>query len=106
MLPEYVKEADLVHLMRRDLGEGVNTGKWTKFICPWCRHLQRKQIKTFLLATNEGDRGIYFCKFCNRRGDALSWLKDYRRMSTEDALRFLKTTPIRNARSAVPTAEP
>lgn len=103
MFPEYVKEVDLVYLISRDLGAGVDTGKWTKFTCPFCRHLQRKEVKTFLLVTNEGERGFFFCKMCNRKGDALSWLRDYRRLSTMDALRVLRTAPIRNARAAVPT---
>lgn len=104
MLPETVKEIDLVALISSDLGAGMDTGKWTKFLCPFCRHMQR-ELKYFLLVTNEGDHGFYICKSCNRKGDALQWLKDYRRMSTIDALQVLRTEPIRNARAAVPTAE-
>jgi hypothetical protein len=103
---EFVREIDLVHLIESDLGAGVDTGKWKKFLCPFCRHLQR-ELKTFLLATNTGAKGFWFCKFCNRKGDALAWLKDYRRMSTESALAYLRGPYVkfRNAREVMPAAE-
>lgn len=107
MLPDYVKEVDLVALISSDLGAGVDTGKWTKFLCPWCRHMQRGAIKTFLLVTNEGESGYYFCKCCSRKGNALQWLKDYRRMDASKALDYLRRTGVkqRNGRESAPTAE-
>lgn len=106
MLPEYVKEVDLVSLIEADLGVGEITGKWKKFNCPFCRSI-RRDAKKFLLVTN-GDEtrgGWWICKYCNKRGDSIVWLKDYRRLSFQDALRVIRTAPIRNGCEAMPTAE-
>lgn len=107
MLPDYVKEIDLIALVSSDLGAGIDTGKkWRKFLCPFCRHLQR-ELKTFLLVTNEGDRGFYICKFCQRKGDAMQWLKDYRKLSHNAALDYLRGPYVKQrstTRAAVPTA--
>jgi hypothetical protein len=101
-----ISEVDLIALISSDLSAGMDTGKWHKFICPFCRHMQ-KEIKYFLLVTNEGERGRYVCKFCNRSGDALQWLKDYRRMALSQALEYLRGPYVqkRNARAAVPAVE-
>ena len=106
MIPEFVKEIDLVSLIESDLGTGEFTGKWTKFNCPFCRAIRRDE-KKFLLVTNGDEKrgGWWICKFCNKRGDALAWLKDYRRLNFQDSLSVLRTAPRRNAREAMPTAE-
>lgn len=106
MMPDYVKEIDLVVLVESDLGSGEITGKWTKFNCPFCRSIRRNE-KKFLLVTNGDDTrgGWWICKFCNKRGDALAWLKEKRRLNFQDAMKVLRITPIRNTREAMPTAE-
>jgi hypothetical protein len=95
---------DLIALVEADLGGGEITGKWVKFNCPFCRSIRRDE-KKYLLVTN-GDEtrgGWWICKFCNKRGDVIAWLKDKRRLSFQDALDVLRMAPIRNARQAVPT---
>lgn len=106
MLPDYVLKVDLVALVESDLGAGVITGKWSKFNCPFCRSIRRDE-KKFLLVTNGDDArgGWWTCKFCNKRGDVIAWMKDYRRLNFQDSLDALRTAPICTAREAVPTAE-
>lgn len=106
MIPEYVKEVDLIVLIEADLGKGEITGKWSKFNCPFCRSIRRDEKKFLLVTNGESTRGGWWiCKYCNKRGDALSWLKDYKRLSFQDTLRVLRTAPIRNGRKAIPTME-
>ena len=97
MSPDYVKEIDLIALIESDLGKGESTGKkWVKFDCPFCKHI-RRDSKKFLLVTNGDEkRGSYFvCKFCNKGGDALAWLKEYRRLSYFAALDYLRGPYVR-----------
>ena len=96
MIPDFVKEIDLIALIESDLGKGESTGKWVKFDCPFCKHI-RRDSKKFLLVTN-GDKNNgsgYVCKFCNKGGDALSWLKEHRHMSYFAALDYLRGPYVR-----------
>ena len=96
MIPDYVKEIDLIALIESDLGKGESTGKWVKFDCPFCKYI-RRDSKKFLLVTN-GDKNHgsgYVCKFCQKSGNALSYLKEKRRMSYFEALDYLRGPYVR-----------
>ena len=102
---EFIKEIDLIQLIDKDLGKGESTGKWTKYDCPFCKHI-RRDSKKYLLVTNGTDKlGSWFvCKFCNKRGDALVWLEKYRKMNITDALVYLRGPYVqkRNAKQIQP----
>jgi hypothetical protein len=105
---EFVKEVDLVALVASELGAGESTGKWVKFDCPFCKPI-RRDSKKFLLVTNGDEkRGSGFtCKYCNKGGDAVSWLKFYRNMTSMQALDYLRGPYVqkRNIRVAVEAQE-
>lgn len=108
MTLETIPEIDLVYLIESHLGAGESTGKWTKFNCPFCRYI-RRDSKKYLLVTNEGERSWFVCKFCGKRGDALTWMKEYRHLGTLDALealRFGKNPNVRyrNSIEAIPAS--
>ena len=88
---EFVKEIDLVHLIEADLGVGETTGKWVKWNCPFCKHIRRDSKKYLLVTNGDEKRGSGFvCKFCNKGGDALVWLKNYRHLTTLQAIDYLR----------------
>lgn len=106
MIIDNIEKIDLIALVASDLGTGEDTGKWTKFTCPFCNGI-RRDARKFLLVTNGDDtrRGWWICKKCHRRGDAVDWLKDKRHYSYQHAVTFLRTVPYKNVREAVTTAE-
>ena len=96
MIPDFVKEIDLIALIESDLGKGESTGKWVKWDCPFCKHI-RRDSKKFLLVTN-GDEtrgGWWICKYCGKNGSAISWLKEKRRLSYFAALDYLRGPYVR-----------
>jgi hypothetical protein len=52
--------------------------------CPWCGGDDR-----FRCWPSQGDFGKYWCRGCGRFGDAIQYLRDYRRMSFPEACSFL-----------------
>lgn len=104
---DFVKEVDLIALITSHLGAGESTGKWSKWDCPFCKHIRRDSRKYLLVTNGDEKRGSGFvCKFCNKGGDAAAWLKLYKRMDTFQALSYLRGPYVqrRNLRAAVPTA--
>jgi len=108
MLPDIVKEIDLIALVESDLGAGIFTGKWVKFSCPFCKPIRRDEKKCLLVTNGDADRGPWWvCKFCNKRGDAVAWLQSRRRMSFMDAMDYLRGPSVRyrNERKPKPLLE-
>ena len=95
MIPEFVKEIDLIALVRSDLGRGMQTGKWVKWFCPFCAR-NRNNMPSFLFATNgnETSGGRWICKCCNAQGDAIAWLQKRRRMSNQAAIDYLRNISV------------
>jgi hypothetical protein len=56
--------------------------------CPWCGGKDR-----FRCWPSQGDHGKYWCRQCGRSGDAIQYLKDYRRMSYREACEYLGREP-------------
>jgi hypothetical protein len=52
--------------------------------CPWCGGKDR-----FRCWPSQGEAGKYWCRGCGRSGDAIQYLKDYRRMTYPEACQFL-----------------
>jgi hypothetical protein len=52
--------------------------------CPWCAGDDR-----FRCWPSQGDFGKYWCRGCGRTGDAIQYLRDYRRMTFPEACQFL-----------------
>jgi hypothetical protein len=110
MEANHIREIDLIALIESDLGTGQAAGgKWTKFDCPFCKHIRRDSKKYLLVTNGDEKRGSWFvCKFCNKRGDALAWMREYRRLSHLDALAALRigsnpNVRYRNTIKATPT---
>ena len=96
MIPDFVKEIDLIALIESDLGKGESTGKWVKWDCPLCKHI-RRDSKKFLLVTN-GDEKLgsgFVCKFCQKAGNGKTWLMEYRHMTSFQALDYLRGPYVR-----------
>lgn len=58
--------------------------------CPWCGGKDRFNI----VIDKRGER--YFCRVCGRKGDAIQYLRDYRKMSFLEACKYLKIKPSAN----------
>jgi DNA primase len=56
--------------------------------CPWCGGKDR-----FRCWPNQGQGGKYWCRGCGRSGDAIQYLKDYRRMTYREACDYLDREP-------------
>lgn len=58
--------------------------------CPWCGGNDR-----FRVWPEEGNGGRYWCRQCERKGDAIQFLRDYHKMSYPDACKVLGEIPKR-----------
>jgi DNA primase len=56
--------------------------------CPWCGGDDR-----FRCWPNQGEFGKFWCRQCSRSGDAIQYLKDYRRMTYLEACEYLGREP-------------
>jgi len=52
--------------------------------CPWCAGNDR-----FRCWPSQGEAGKYWCRGCGRTGDAIQYLRDYRRMTYPEACQYL-----------------
>ena len=52
--------------------------------CPWCGGNDR-----FRVWPDEEETGRYWCRQCDKRGDSIEYLREYRKMSFKDACNFL-----------------
>lgn len=56
--------------------------------CPWCAGQDR-----FRCWPTQGEAGKYWCRSCGRSGDAIQYLRDYRRMTYREACDHLGRDP-------------
>jgi DNA polymerase I len=56
--------------------------------CPWCGGKDR-----FHVWPNQGDSGRWWCRQCDRKGDAVQYLKDFRNMNYVEACHYLGKEP-------------
>ena len=79
-----LNQIDLVALIECDLGRPrQKSGQWLMWLCPF-----HQDKKTPSLAVNQ-EKAFWHCFGCNRNGNALSWLCDYRQMEVREALKAL-----------------
>lgn len=80
------KDVDLVALVEQDLGPGKRHGSWTMFKCPF-----HEDITPSLGVKNGSSKypALYICYGCGQRGDAFSWLMEYRKLPYAESLAFL-----------------
>lgn len=52
--------------------------------CPWCGGDDR-----FRIWPNQGETGKYWCRGCGRHGDAIEYLREFRRMTFPEACAYL-----------------
>jgi len=62
-------------------------GEWAG-PCPWCGGRDR-----FRCWPGQGEAGKYWCRQCGRAGDAIQYLKDYRRLTYREACDYLGRSP-------------
>jgi hypothetical protein len=72
-------------------GVGATGGGEYAGPCPWCGGKDR-----FRCWPNQGEAGKYWCRGCGRSGDAIQYLRDYRRLTYPEACQFLGREPIRS----------
>ncbi len=72
-----IKETiDLVELIERDCGAGRKSGAWTMFHCPF------HDDRTASLGVKEKH---WKCFSCNRFGDAITWMMEFRKLPFKEA---------------------
>ena len=70
--------------------------------CPWCGGRDR-----FTIFTEQGDGlGRYWCRQCNRKGDAIQFLRDLEGLGFKEAQRALGLPETPYRRHATPQAQP
>jgi DNA primase len=73
--------------------------------CPWCAGNDR-----FRCWPSQGKSGKYWCRQCGRSGDAIQYLRDYRKMTFLEACQYLGREPhlisLTGGRQAMPAWEP
>lgn len=69
---------NLLSLIESDLGPGEKTGNNVRFLCPF-----RKEKHPSLLVSNT--KKIWKCFGCGKVGDAITWLREYRGMTFQEA---------------------
>lgn len=78
----------LVTMIENDLGQPrQKSGHWVLWFCPF--HPDRK---TPSLGAN-WENGSWYCFGCCKGGDAIHWLREYRKLSYRDALAYLGVNP-------------
>lgn len=78
----------LATLMEQDLGKPrKKSPRWMMWFCPF--HVDKKSPSLAANLTN----GSWHCFGCNKGGDAVTWLREYRNMTYKDALIFLGLDP-------------
>ena len=75
---------NLVDLMENDLGQPrKKSGHWVLWLCPY--HPDKKSPSLAANLLND----TWHCFGCNKGGDAITWLREYRKLSYSDSLRLL-----------------
>ena len=84
----------LVELIEEDLGQPrKKSGRWAFWLCPF-----HPDHKTPSLAANLAN-DTWHCFGCNKGGDAITWLREFRKLSYRDSLKILgrfETNQIQN----------
>jgi predicted RNA-binding Zn-ribbon protein involved in translation (DUF1610 family) len=110
LIEKMLIEVDLVALVESSLGKAREVrGSWAKFRCPFCggvrvENLKPVIVKSLLVINNENQKGFFTCHNCHAAGDAISWLRKYKRLSYAEAVHALETAKIKHSREAI--AEP
>ena len=84
-----MKQGNLLNLLQED-GFEVSRVTATEYAgaCPWCGGEDRFRVWP-------GDRDRYWCRVCNRKGDAIQYLRDFRRLSFIQACKEANIHPRR-----------
>jgi len=76
---------DIRDLVRADgIDPNRKTSKEYACRCPYCGGKDR-----FIIWPDQGDHGRWWCRQCGRRGDAIQYLRDVRKMRFQDACQYV-----------------
>jgi len=79
-----LNQLKLIDLIEKDLGKPrQKSGRWMLWFCPF-----HPDKKTPSLGANQENES-WHCFGCNKGGDAITWLREYRKLSYSDALAYL-----------------
>ena len=83
-LSDHMARTHLSELIEEDLGRPrKKSGRWVFWLCPF--HPDRK---TPSLAANLAT-DTWHCFGCDKGGDAITWLREFRKLSYNDSIRIL-----------------
>lgn len=77
-LQELKERLDLLGEVEKDLGPGKKSGRWVQFSCPFPGHAHGDKNPSLGITP---ENGRFFCFTCGAKGDVITWLHDYRRLS-------------------------
>ena len=100
---------DLIALIETDLGQGLKSGRWMLYHCPFPGHKHGDQRPSLTVTNGDSNRPCFWkCWSCGRQGGAVKWVMEYRGVSYEDALRTLKmgTSDPNRSRQEPPVQSP
>ena len=98
-----ITKFDLITLIENDLGQGHKSGRWMQFHCPFPGHAHGDKKPSLSVTMGDGKRSPFWkCFTCGKRGDAITWLMEYRSLSYKDALRELEIVPDPNYKKQDP----
>jgi DNA primase len=94
-----IQDTDLGRIIENDLGEPAKKyGRWLFWCCPF-----HADDSPSLGVTP--DTGTWYCFGCSKSGDAVAWLREYRKMDFKEAHHMLSMkVPLRHAMPKTPAA--
>lgn len=91
-LQDFKHSTALSELIAADLGqEPKRAGKWQTFSCPFPGHNHGDKKRSLCVVDpRQGRPGYWKCYGCQRHGSAVDWLKEYRNMTIEKIVQYLR----------------